>query len=349
MYTKEKMNIPYNKVKGVVMVNGVATDSALLEGLGVNVFDAAPATITTASSGTPVQKLQMWDPEMIRIATAPTKADDIMGRRIIGDWEDEEIITKVIEPIGQAVGYGDSSNVTLANFNTNFEHRDIVRFELGYEVTRLEEKRAAKMQVSADAEKRFAVTNGLKITMNNVAFNGYNTGNNATYGMLNDPNLSNYITVATGAGGDTEWSSKTFSEITADLRAAFAQLSLQTKGLFEPQNMATTLCLPPSQYEYLTVTTEIGGYTIKSWLENNYPKCRIELAPQFAGANSNSDVFYLFADRLNEQEVLNQNVQAVLMYLGFEPKAKGKVEDFSNATAGFMLRQPLGLVRYAGI
>ena len=43
------------------------------------------------------------------------------------------------------------------------------------------------------------------------------------------------------------------------------------------------------------------------------------------------------------------NIIPDLLFVGFEKKAKGRVEDYSAATSGFFLAQPTGLVRFSGI
>lgn len=326
----------------------------LLEALGVGVndkidldavaMDAAPNMVTANNAGTPVQFLQFWDPVPVRIVTAPRVADDVMGRRIAGSWEDEEVVVKVLERVGQAKVYGDTQNVPFAQMNTTFEHRTIVRFESGFEITHLEERRAARMQVSAEAEKRAASAESLAIMSNNVAFNGWNAGNNRTYGFLNDPKLPAYQTVA------TPFESATFIQLVAIFQNAIQTLITNTKGLFNGERDTVTITLPPTKKVYLTTPTQYyGGISVEDWLKKNYPNVRIIYAPQLTRANGGADVMYIHIDMLDGQTVLAQNIQSSLYFLGFERKAKGVVEDYSCATAGFMLKQPLGIARFTGI
>ena len=69
----------------------------------------------------------------------------------------------------------------------------------------------------------------LEIERNRVGFRGYNNGNNRTYGFLNSVDLPAYVTVSNGASGSSEWSTKTFLEIVADLRGAFSELRTQSQ------------------------------------------------------------------------------------------------------------------------
>jgi len=345
MESKLKCELLPTEVKAVTE----DADDGLLEALGIAVnesiaMDALPNMLTTPNAGTPVQFLQFWDPEIVRMVTAPRKADEVMGRRIAGDWEDEEVVVKVLERVGQAKPYGDTSNVPFTNTNTEFKKATIVRFESGMEVSHLEQKRAAKMQVSVDAEKREGCSEALAIALNDVAFNGFSDGAGRTYGYLNEPDLPNY----TAAARTIENSS--FIQIVGLFQAGIAKLIKNTKGLFDPQKDSFEIVLPPSKQAYLTLPTEqYGGISVENWLNKNYPKARLVYAPQLDAANGGADVMYIHADRLNGMPVLAQNVQSVLYFLGFERKPKGQVEDYSAATAGFMLKVPVGLVRYTGV
>ena len=354
-----KLSIPAQRVRAYAM--DADTTMTTLSNLGVNASeaamrdfmqyaqDAAPNTITAPSNATPVQFLQHWLPEAIRVVTKARVADRLLGRDIAGSWEQEEIVATVIEHIGQARPYGDKTNNNLAEYNVNFERRTIVRFEEDVEVGVLEEARAASMRLSAGAEKRLASAESLAISMNDIAFNGYNQGQARTYGILNDPNLPNYTTVATGAGSNTTWASKTFNEICADLKTAFAALRVQSGSNFDPYADESVLGVADNAVDMLSTMNAYGNKSVLEWLKETYPKCRVESVPQFTGANGGADVFYLFAERIGERKVVNQYVQDTLRLLGIEKKSKGFIETYSNATSGVFLAQPIGIVRYTGI
>lgn len=315
-------------------------------GIAVNdqiAMDALPNMITAASAMTPVQMLQAWDPSIIRVALAPMKADEAFGRRIIGDWEDEEIVTTVLENVGQAQLYGDTANVPFAEINVNFEKRKIQRFELGMLVSHLEEKRYAKMRVSAEGEKRESIVRALSVALNDIAFNGFNDGHGETYGILNDPNKPAYTSAAKA------FDSCTYAEAVAQFQAAFSALIAKSNGKVDPEKDSITVLLPPSVKPYLTTPTSQLGATVIKWLNENYPKTRLVFCPQMTAANGGENVMFMFADEIDGMQVVNQNVQSPLYFLGFERKAKGQIEDYSAATAGVMIRVPMALVCYTGV
>ena len=207
-------------------------------------MDALQGPITTPSITNPVQFLQNWLPGFVEIITNVRKIDEIIGITTAGQWEDEEIVQGVMEPMTGAVPYGDYTNVPLSSWNVNFNTRTVVRFEQGMSVALLEESRAARIKVSSADQKRQAATVGLEIQRNSVGFFGYNSGLNYTFGFLNDPNLSNYVEVAaTGTGGLTTWASKAYLAIQQDLLTAFAALRAASGANIDPKKTPTTLAI----------------------------------------------------------------------------------------------------------
>lgn len=310
-------------------------------------------TITTGNIGTPIQFLQAWLPGYVKTLTAARKIDELVGITTVGEWEDEEIVQGVLENIGQALPYGDSTNVPLASWQTNFERRSVVRFEKGFQVGVLEEARAARIRANAAAEKRAGAGQALEVQRNAVGFFGFNNGANRTYGFLNDPSLPAYYTVPNGAAASPQWAQKQFLEITADIRTAVATLQTQSQDNINPETTALTLAVPTACYAYLSVTSNYGN-SVREWIKETFPKMRIVSAPQLNGANGGANVFYLFAESVDDgasdnSRVFDQIVPAKMRVLGVEKRAKSYVEDFANATAGVICKRPYAVVRGSGI
>jgi hypothetical protein len=343
------------KMAGLGIDQGWATKAARFA-MDAAAMDDPQGGVFTATIGTPVQFLQEWLPGMVRAAFAIRQIDEIVGISTVGQWHYEEIVQAAIESMGDAVPYGDQTNVPLADYNMDFERRTIVRFEKGFAVGRLEEARAGAIRVSAQAEKRIGVANALDIQRNLVGFNGYNSGADRTYGFLNDPGLLAYTTVANGATSASPlWSTKTTLDIIADLLLAFKTLEVQSGGNIQPKNDETTLVLPTGFDAFLGVPTTLG-YSVNAWLNQNYPKCRVVTAPQLASANGGSNVFYLFADRMNSEpdstddgRTWMQAVPAKFQTLGVMQESKRYIEDFTNASAGVMCKRPTAVTRWSGI
>jgi hypothetical protein len=316
--------------------------------------DDTQGLVTTASIASPIQFLQSWLPGFVRIITAARKIDSLIGITTVGKWDDEEIIQGVMELTGEAALYGDYTNIPLSSWNPNFERRTVLRWEQGIEVGLLEDARSARVRINSAAEKRSAAAISLDIRRNSVGFYGFNGGANRTYGFLNDPSLPAYITAAnTGTGPSTLWSTKTFLNITADIRGMFARLQAASQDVIDVEKSATTLALATNVYQYLSVTSDFG-ISVRQWLRETYPKCRVESAPELNLANGGANVAYLYADSVDDGgsdggATWVQMVPSKFQALGTEKKAKGYLEDFSNATAGVMVKRPYAIQRLTGI
>jgi hypothetical protein len=316
-------------------------------------MDSLQPTVTTASIGTPIQFLQEWLPGFVEVITNARRIDILIGLSTVGDWADEEVVQGVRELVGSAVPYQDNTNLPLSSWNTNFVYRTVVRFEEGMRITNLEEERSARMRVNDSQSKRQAAALALEINRNAVGFYGYNNGNNNTYGFLTDPGLPNYVTVPVGASGSTHWSTKTLLEIDADIRNMISTLRTQSGDQIDPAVTPCTLAVATDVVDFLSTTSDFG-YSVKKWLSDNYPKIRVESAPELNSANGGQNVGYLYADKINDDstdggQTWLQPVPAKFMLQGVEKQVKGYQEGYLNATAGAMCKRPYAVTRVTGI
>lgn len=326
---------------------------AMDNSMAMDAYPTIQQPLTSPSITTLVQFLQNWLPGVVKILTAARKADELVGIMTTGSWEDEEAVQPILENTGTAVPYQDGSNVPLANWNLNYSYRTVVRFEEGIRVTRLEEARAARQRVNSGEMKRESAVLNLEIQRNAVAFYGYNSGNNSTYGFLNEIGLPAYVQVA-GPGGNFNWSAKTFLQICADIRTAFAALQNNSQDTIEPGKTPITLAVATAVAQYLTVTSDFG-ISVYGWLKETYgDSVRVISAPQLNGAYLSDNVFYAFAETVpdlssDDRRTFIQIVPAKFQALGVQQMAKGYEEDYSNATAGVMCKRPYAVVRYYDI
>jgi len=326
-----------------------------LRSLGINVsFDTLLQTpVTTPSILVPVQKLQEWVPGFIRVITSARKIDEIVGISTVGTWEMEQAVMKTVETLGNPIPYGDLVNFNFSSYNVNYEYRTIVRMSDGIQVNRLEEERAARIQIDSGAMKRESCVIQLEISRNQIGFLGYNNGVDLTYGFLNDPTLPAYVTVPTGSAGFTTWASKSALEIQNDITIFAAALANQSGDNIDPFVMDLTLVLPTAVRQYLAVST-INGVSVQDWINKTYANMRVVSAPELTGANGGVNVAYLFADTVNDGStdggrVFNQYVPAKFLTLGVERLTNGYREQYSNATAGIFLARPYAVYRASGV
>lgn len=316
-------------------------------------MDAIQPTQTTASVATPIQFLQEWLPGFVFTITAARKIDELVGIMTVGSWEDEQVVQGVLERTGTSVPYGDYTNVPLSSWNTNFNTRTVVRFEEGMRVGVLESARSARMRVDDAGMKRESAALALEIIRNTVGFYGYNNGANNTYGFLNDPGLPAYVVVSNGVSGQPAWSTKTFLEICKDIRGAIVALRTNSQDTIDPEKVDLTLAVATGSVDWLSTTSDFG-ISVRDWLKQAYPRVRVVSAPQLNDANAGDNVFYLYAEKVDDMStdgglVFIQPVPAKFQVLGVQQLAKAYEEDYSNATSGVMCKRPYAVVRYYGI
>lgn len=333
---------------------GVGFNPGVVESMMASVgMDSIQQPMTTQSIPVALQFLQEFLPGFVQMITAARKIDELTGIQTAAEWSDEQVIQQVLEVTGSPTPYNDLNNVPLANWNTNYVTRTIVRHEMGMKVGLLEQARAAKIRIASDAVKRQSAALQLEITRNAIGFYGYNNGLNLTYGFLNDPNLPAYVTVAT-FGGNVTWATKSFLGIQADLLSAFQTLRTQSQDTIEPDKTPITLAVATSCVDYLAKTSDFG-ISVWGWLKQFYPNVRVVSAPQLNGANGGANVFYAYADVVNDgastddQRTFTQVVPSKFQLLGVQQMTKGYEEDYLNATAGVINKRPYAVVRRSGI
>lgn len=332
---------------------GISFDKRKISGM-ISAMDAIQSPVTTPSVTTPVQFLQAWLPGFINVITAVRRIDEIVGIMTAGAWEDEEVIFAIKEDQSRAVPYGDSTNIPLASWNVNFNKRTNIRFEQGMHVGILEEAQASRMMLASSAEKRVSCALSLEVVRNFVGFFGYNSGLNMTYGLLNDPLLPAYVTVPNGVSTSPLWSRKTYLEIVSDIKNMCQQLRTQSMDNIDPERDDTTLVVATNAAEFLTQSTDFG-YSVRKWIQENHPRMRIISAPELNNVNGGASVGYLFADTVLDGASTDggrtfiQVVPQKFMVTGVQAEAKGYKEDYSNATAGVILKRPWAVTRVTGI
>lgn len=321
-----------------------------------NAMDSALVGPAIGSIGNPAQFLQAWLPGVVRQVTRVRKIDELIGVATVGSWEDEEVVQRASELTGKAELYGDITNIPFVNYSPSFERRTIVRFEAGLMVSKLEEARQAKAGFNEAQEKRDAAAMALDIVRNQVGFFGWNQPDTRNFGFLNDPNLPGYTTLAAGVGGIT-WPVKTFLEIQADIRRMHVDLVVASGGNVRvgPGGDPITMVLPMGYEQYLGLTDATGVTSVSAWMTTTYPTTRVETAPELIGANGGANAAYIYAesvaldDSTDDGRTFMQNVPARFQALGTEQRAKGYIEDYTNALGGVIVKRPWAVRRYSGL
>ncbi|TDI74608.1 MAG: DUF2184 domain-containing protein [Betaproteobacteria bacterium] len=222
----------------------------------------------------------------------------------------------------------------------------------GYSV---QDVRNAQMAGKPLNDRKAAATRRQMLSLENkLAF----YGNDATKGVpgvdfegfINN-SMVNVVTIADGAGGTTDWDSKTPDEILDDVQNMVSTVMDFTRGIENPN----TLLLPPRQYAYISSTprSSVSDTTILSfllasnaWITEVIPVYELRDAAPASNSYDSQDCMILY-DRSPEKLTLEipQDVEF------FPPQENGlyyKVPVHAR-TAGVIIYYPKSIAQGNGI
>ena len=292
-------------------------------------------------------------PGVVSDLTTVRKIDTLVGQLTVGSYLDQDVMQMIQERTGEAKSYSEGTQIPYTSYATTYERRDLVRFVIGTKSDMLSDGRMEATGVNPEQVKMSAAVTGLEIARNQVGFNGFTDGGNKTYGLLNDPNLPAYQTLPNGASTKSEWVNKTLLEKQKDFNIAVSSLRTTTGGNFDPTLDNFTIALALSVAGTLTDTNEFG-ISMMSWINQTYPKCRIEFVPEFDSANGGANVFYMYVEnmKLNSSDngsVIDSIITEKFMSIGKAQEIGGHKEGFINVVGGVFVKRPYGIYRATGV
>ena len=270
---------------------------------GLLAMDAQPELVTLSNSGIPAFLSTYIDPKVIEVLLAPMKATEIVGEETKkGDWTLETSMFPIVESTGMVSSYGDYSETGIAGANVNWVQRQSYTYQV---ITQWGERELDKMGLARiDWANRQRIASVL--TLNKFQNKSYFFGISglANYGLLNDPSLSAPIAPISEVSGLVTWAQKATDPNGAiwvynDIKALYGQLVSQANGLVE-LDMASplTLAMSPESQVYLTLTNTYN-VNVQDMLKKNFPKIKIETAPEYATTSGN--LVQLIADEMQGQ------------------------------------------------
>lgn len=305
--------------------------------------------------GYPVQFFQQWLPGLVGQILTIRMADLAFGERMIGDWIDEEVVQKYMEGYAMPTLFSDADNKSDTNLNIIFEPLDVVRFEQGVGANDKAQADAARMQVDLMASKRNVARTAMDVVSNEIAWYGANTSVNRTYGALNHPSLLPTQPFPAGAGGQTEWQTKTFEEITADIRNMATTLRVQSGGNYQAGKQPSTLLIALSVYETLKTMNAISNYSVQQYIDDLYPKTTILGVPEFDQAEGGENVAMWFVNKnmkdltsTDSGAVWSHEKQVKFMLRGMKKEAFRTEEIYLMAENGMRLTRPTAVTKWVG-
>jgi hypothetical protein len=361
------MNKAVNAIREGLVKGSLTGDQAyskIFENTGFDpksivVMDSAimPPTSATmpASNLIPIQYLQHSQTGFVDFISQVRMADEAFGQVIYGDWFMEQVITKYISGSGAPGLYSNSDNVPIVGISDEFQISDVVIAELGVSFDTVAISRAALIDLELEFWGQKYVINFLEDLRNRMAFRGFDVQNSRTYGILNHPSLLPYNTFPIGASGSTEWSQKTYLEITGDIRLMDGQMRTQSGYHADAGKYNTTMLLSGSAYSALTTSTDYGE-TVWTFLDKNYKNVNVLAVPEMEDAVGGENAAYWYLNKepavasssTDDGAILQQLILAKSLLLGSKQELKRNEKVIISSYAGLNVKRPVFITRFAG-
>ena len=245
-------------------------------------MDAQPTLVSTPDGGIPAFLTTFVDPDVLRVLQAKVKAAEIYGEKKKGSWTDTVSMFPVIEHTGETSAYGDFNENGMSNANANFPQRENFLFQTIVKYGDLQLDRYALARISYASELKMSAVNTLQRQMNKIYFQGVQGIQN--YGWLNDPGLNAPIAPAPKTAGGLTWfngtaPNATTNEVYNDLLALITLVISQSDGNID-EDSDFTIGMSPAIKLALKFENSFG-ITPYDMLKENFPKIRLESAPQY--------------------------------------------------------------------
>jgi len=366
---RQEARAEWQKVKGAYEAAGVILPGVTMftpdefrnSTLSINdlAMDAAGTLVTDPNSAIPAILTTSIDPEVIRIAFAPTQMGEILGgEQKVGDWLDETRLFPVIEDTGEVSSYDDYSNNGMAGINFNYPALQSYLFQTILHYGERETARAGLMRINYVGDLNRAAANMLNRFANlTYAFGVQGLQN---YGLINNPYLSSFITPIVKAWGGTSWFDQgspaaTANEVYNDIVALVNKAIAQTNGTVDLK-ASMTLAMSPGSEVALTFTNSFG-VNVTDLLKKNFPNMKIKTAVQYGatttfntqGYSPVGNVVQLIIDEIDGQKVAKPAFNEKMRAHKIIPELSSWKQKLTGGTWGVIMRLPLGSVGMIGV
>lgn len=315
--------------------------------------DAEPALVTTANAGIPAFLTTMIDPNLIKVLVSPMKASLILGEVRKGDWVDQTAMFPIVERTGNVSSYGDFNMNGRAGVNVNWPQRQAYLYQIMKEYGELELERAGRGRIGWAAQLDEAAILILNKFQNKTYFFGVAGLQN--YGLINDPSLSAALQPgpkAFGSASHGPWITSgvitaTPNEIYTDIQSIYLQLVAQANGIVDLDTEVDLVLSMTAASQVALSAANSFNVSVMGLLEKNFPKMRIETAPEYALAAGNE--VQMIATRVEGQDTgycaFNEKLRQHRIVMA-ESSYRQKM---TQGTWGAVIRQPFAIASMIGV
>lgn len=323
-------------------------EKGLFNGLDKVRFSDAQPTIAGLNTIMPAGILTSLSSQVIENILAKRTADEALGgRQKLLDWGDEKYFLPFIEKAGQTSPYADNSTPLNASLNVSFNDCGHYRFSVGFVYGNLQAEQFSKAKINyADVLMRSA-SEAIAVELNRAAFEGYisNSGNSMlVYGLLNNPNLDNYIAET------SKISAKTWQETMAFFAKAVSALLVKSGNVINGQEKIRCVISASVFAELQAKYTDLGISVLET-LQKTYPKMSFVPAIELDGAENNENVAYFIgeSDIGGISDTTKLGYSEIALMGNTVMQSNGYSQTMSAGTCGALIFKPSFVVRYSGI
>lgn len=305
--------------------------------------DGGPAGITPSNVFMPAGILTKISADLVKVVTRKRTADEIIGnRKKLGMWEQNDVLVRNLEQLGETKPYTDKDNAPVVSLNPQFIYAGHYRFSVKAQPGDLESAQMALANISNEAEQYAAALETLAIEFNNTAFFGSNKADGAykVYGILNNPSLDAYKTASSTTANTT------FETFFKDVRDLIQDVISKARG-HASSDSNITIGIANSRAMNFSVVNQYGQ-TVEEVLKKTFHNLKIVNSPELDKAYNEQDVMIC---RFENPDVANVAETAVL---GFSEIALASPvvryetyssQKFSSGSFGCIVYKPYMIAR----
>ena len=247
-----------------------------------------------------------------------------------------------------------SANITetpIADATAQEASNNVYAWKLGYQYTAQELRKAAVAGIPLQTDKIQSVEIGYRERIQEVMYTGFTT--TGLEGAFNHTGVTNTQVAAGAVATDRTWTTsttKTPSEIVADITGMTAEIFNATRGKFGSAGMV--IALPLTQFRYIGDTRMEAGTdtTIMQFiLQNNQSNGieRFEPIFELAGIGTGStDLAVAFP---MDSEVLEAQIAESIIWHPMEIKGTGFIFGSEMEFGGVVIRYPVAMTQRYGV
>lgn len=313
-----------------------------------NRYNDGQPTFTANNVGIPAGVLTSLNSQVVENILNYRTGDEALGKREkLLDWGSDFYAVPIVERTGETTPYSDYGMPLLAGMNVNFGNLGHYRFSSKFHYANLEAEQVGKAKVNYTDMLLSAVTEAIAVELNRTAFNGYiqNSGDAfLCYGLLNNPELSNYQAAA------KTFDDMTWKEIMSFFATAMSSLVKNTGNNINGKSNIRCV-ISASAFTTLQATFTDLGISVYEALQKTYPNMEFVSAIEFDNANNNQNVVYFIGESLagGIAETTKLGYSELALMGNVVQSDYGYSQAMSAGTCGAVVFKPLFIVRFTGI